>query len=45
MLATDELTAVFSELDRLGYESWVGCEYKPQNGTAAGLGWRALHQL
>ena len=26
-------------LDRLGYEGWVGCEYKPASTTAAGLGW------
>jgi hydroxypyruvate isomerase len=30
---------VLSELDRLGYEGWVGCEYKPKAGTTAGLGW------
>jgi hydroxypyruvate isomerase len=26
-------------LDALGYEGWVGCEYRPQAGTLAGLGW------
>ncbi len=26
-------------LDRLGYRGWVGCEYRPRKGTAAGLGW------
>jgi len=26
-------------LDRLGYEGWVGCEYKPLTTTEAGLGW------
>ncbi|TCL71131.1 2-oxo-tetronate isomerase [Rhizobium sp. BK251] len=30
---------VLSELDRLGYEGWVGCEYKPKAGTSEGLGW------
>jgi hydroxypyruvate isomerase len=30
---------VLSELDRLGYTGWVGCEYKPKAGTSAGLGW------
>jgi hydroxypyruvate isomerase len=30
---------VLSELDRLGYDGWVGCEYKPKAGTSAGLGW------
>jgi 2-dehydrotetronate isomerase len=26
-------------LDELGYSGWVGCEYRPQNGTRAGLAW------
>jgi len=30
---------VFSELDRLGYAGWVGCEYRPAGRTDAGLGW------
>ncbi|HEY9011893.1 MAG TPA: 2-oxo-tetronate isomerase [Devosia sp.] len=30
---------VLSEIDRLGYDGWIGCEYKPRNGTTAGLGW------
>ncbi len=30
---------LFSHLDRLGYGGWIGCEYKPQAGTEAGLGW------
>ena len=30
---------LFDRLDSLGYAGWVGCEYKPKNGTAAGLGW------
>ena len=32
---------LFGVLDELGYDGWIGCEYTPQNGTAAGLGWRA----
>lgn len=31
--------AVFAELDALGYEGWVGCEYRPRAGTEDGLGW------
>ena len=31
--------AVFTELDRLGYEGWVGCEYRPRAGTDEGLEW------
>ncbi|WP_159875157.1 hydroxypyruvate isomerase [Aquitalea denitrificans] len=30
---------LFGLLDRLGYQGWVGCEYKPKAGTVAGLGW------
>ncbi|HEY0855256.1 MAG TPA: 2-oxo-tetronate isomerase [Devosia sp.] len=30
---------VLGEIDRLGYDGWIGCEYKPRNGTTAGLGW------
>ncbi len=26
-------------LDRLGYDGWVGCEYKPTTTAEAGLGW------
>jgi hydroxypyruvate isomerase len=26
-------------LDALGYEGWVGCEYRPKAGTSEGLGW------
>lgn len=30
---------LLGRLDRLGYEGWVGCEYKPKAGTSEGLGW------
>ena len=26
-------------IGELGYEGWVGCEYRPAAGTEAGLGW------
>ncbi len=32
-------------LDEIGYAGWVGCEYKPKAGTAAGLKWIAEHGL
>ncbi len=32
---------VFEALDRMGYEGWIGCEYKPATTTEAGLGWLA----
>jgi 2-dehydrotetronate isomerase len=30
---------LFDRLDALGYEGFVGCEYRPRAGTSAGLGW------
>ncbi|WP_417414978.1 2-oxo-tetronate isomerase [Hoeflea sp.] len=30
---------VFRTLDALGYEGYVGCEYRPRAGTLEGLGW------
>jgi hydroxypyruvate isomerase len=32
---------LFAEIDRLGFEGWIGCEYKPKGDTEAGLGWYA----
>lgn len=32
---------LFAQLDRLGYDGWIGCEYKPAKTTAEGLGWFA----
>jgi hydroxypyruvate isomerase len=30
---------LFTVLERAGYDGWIGCEYVPQAGTDAGLGW------
>ncbi|WP_404478437.1 2-oxo-tetronate isomerase [Novosphingobium sp. BL-52-GroH] len=30
---------LLSEIDRLGYAGWIGCEYRPLGDTVAGLGW------
>ncbi len=30
---------LFALLDDLGYAGWIGCEYRPRNGTRNGLGW------
>ena len=35
---------VFRHMDSLGYDGWVGCEYRPAAGTTAGLGWLASVQ-
>lgn len=32
---------LFAELDRLGYDGFVGCEYNPRGRTTDGLGWFA----
>lgn len=30
---------LFAHLDRIGYDGWIGCEYKPAAHTEDGLGW------
>ena len=32
---------LFAFLDKIGYQGWIGCEYKPAATTEAGLGWAA----
>ncbi len=32
---------LFGFLDKVGYQGWVGCEYRPLNTTAEGLQWLA----
>ncbi|SEA90323.1 hydroxypyruvate isomerase [Variovorax sp. YR216] len=31
---------LFKHIDSLGYDGWIGCEYKPRGTTVEGLGWR-----
>ena len=31
---------VLRRIDELGYQGWVGCEYRPAGETVAGLAWR-----
>lgn len=38
-------TYLLALLDQIGYDGWVGCEYKPRADTAEGLVWRAAHQI
>jgi len=35
---------LFGWLDRIGYDGWIGCEYKPKAGTSEGLGWFAPYR-
>ncbi len=30
---------IFQLLDEIGYVGWIGCEYRPAEGTLEGLGW------
>jgi hydroxypyruvate isomerase len=30
---------VFRHIDELGFQGWIGCEYRPASETEAGLGW------
>jgi hydroxypyruvate isomerase len=30
---------LFAFIDKLGWQGWIGCEYKPETSTVAGLGW------
>ncbi|HJU16205.1 MAG TPA: 2-oxo-tetronate isomerase [Stellaceae bacterium] len=36
---------LFDLFDRLGYDGWIGCEYRPRGATAAGLGWAAAYGI
>jgi hydroxypyruvate isomerase len=36
---------LLEQLDAMGYQGWIGCEYKPKTSTLEGLGWRAAHQI
>ncbi|ENM3030109.1 TPA: hydroxypyruvate isomerase [Pseudomonas aeruginosa] len=36
---------LFEHLDRIGYQGWIGCEYKPATTTEAGLGWMKTHNV
>ena len=36
---------LFKLIDMIGYQGWIGCEYKPADQTVAGLGWiKALNR-
>ena len=34
---------LFKFIDDLGYDGWIGCEYRPKTTTAEGLGWVKAH--
>ena len=32
---------LFEKIDALGFQGYIGCEYRPRAGTLAGLKWAA----
>ena len=36
---------LFDLVDELGFEGWVGCEYRPRGATLEGLGWAARYGI
>jgi hydroxypyruvate isomerase len=36
---------LFAMMDEAGYDGWIGCEYRPRQGTVAGLGWMQADQV
>lgn len=36
---------LFDLFDEIGYAGWIGCEYRPQGETRAGLGWAARYGI
>lgn len=42
-VGTVDYPALFALVDELGYDGWVGCEYRPQGRTEDGLGWLPGH--
>ena len=36
---------LFQLIDALGYEGWIGCEYRPKGATSEGLGWLSAYLL
>ncbi|MEV8020181.1 2-oxo-tetronate isomerase [Streptomyces sp. NPDC086554] len=34
-----DIRYLFDVVDELGFEGWIGCEYRPRAGTSEGLGW------
>jgi hydroxypyruvate isomerase len=35
---------LFNVLDEIGYQGWIGCEYRPAGKTTDGLGWFKEHK-
>ncbi|NQU56057.1 MAG: TIM barrel protein [Rhodospirillales bacterium] len=38
-----DFKVLFDKIDAVGYDGWVGCEYRPRTTTVAGLRWAAQY--
>ena len=36
---------LFDLFDEIGYDGWIGCEYRPKGDTVAGLGWATRYGI
>jgi hydroxypyruvate isomerase len=36
---------LFDLFDEIGYQGWIGCEYRPKGDTLAGLGWAKTYGI
>jgi 2-dehydrotetronate isomerase len=36
---------LFDLFDAIGYQGWIGCEYRPKGDTVAGLGWAGRYGI
>ncbi|WP_407547847.1 hydroxypyruvate isomerase family protein [Streptomyces sp. Pv4-95] len=39
-----DIRHLFDVVDELGFDGWIGCEYRPRAGTSEGLGWIANYR-
>jgi hydroxypyruvate isomerase len=37
--------AIFAGLENMGYDGWIGCEYRPRGDTVSGLAWAAPYGI
>jgi hydroxypyruvate isomerase len=40
-----DFPSLLAQIDRLGYDGWIGCEYIPKAGTVEGLAWAAPYMV